>query len=178
MSQQTSFFLLSVVLGAAMGVVYDLFRVFRIIFPPAAKTAAAAVQDVIFWLIYGFALFCYSSAVCGGELRFFMLFGSLIGFTLYIVTLGNLITGILRRIASAVGKALHKVYSALFEPLVNILKDLCQKVRTVFVRNHKNNTKKVSGDKKPLKNVRGLVYNNVKSGLSVFKKGKDRRRLP
>lgn len=142
-----------------MGVVYDCFRVFRILFPPAAKAGAVAVQDVIFWLIYGFGIFCYSAAVCGGELRFFMLFGSLLGFTLYIVTLGNLITGILRRIVTAVYRVLRKVYSVLFGPIVKLIRKLCQKVSSVFVRNHKNAPKHKISDRKPLQNILRLVYN-------------------
>lgn len=125
-------------LGAAMGVVYDCFRVFRILFPPASKGGAVAVQDIIFWLIYGIGIFCYSAVICRGELRFFTFLGSLIGFTLYIVTLGNAVVGILRRTVSAFCKILRKVYSALFEPIVKIIKEFCQKVYAVFVRNHKN----------------------------------------
>ncbi len=137
-SSQTSFFLLSVVLGAALGVVYDCFRVLRILFPPAAKSAAVAVQDVLFWLIYGFGIFLYSAAVCGGSLRFFMFIGSLLGFALYILTLGDLITGLLRRLVTAVYRALRKVYSVLLEPFVNFLRKNCQKPRPVFVGSHEN----------------------------------------
>lgn len=137
-SSQTSFFLLSVVLGAALGVVYDCFRVFRILFPPAAKAAAVAVQDVLFWLIYGFGIFLYSAAVCGGSLRFFMFIGSLLGFALYILTLGDLITGILRQLATAVYRILRKVYSVSLEPIVKFLRKNCQKLRHVFVGSYEN----------------------------------------
>ncbi|MDE5992132.1 MAG: spore cortex biosynthesis protein YabQ [Oscillospiraceae bacterium] len=170
-SQQTAFFLLSVVLGAALGVVYDIFRVFRILFPPAAKSKPAAVQDVLFWLIYGFCMFCYSTAVCGGSLRFFMLFGSLIGFALYIVTVGNLIVGTLRQIAETVRRILRKVYSVLFEPIVKILKNFCQKVSLVFVRIYKKSRKTERSTKKLLPKTIGLVYNKyAKLGSSVIKR--------
>lgn len=169
-SQQTAFFLLSAVLGAAMGVVYDVFRVFRILFPPAAKSKPVAVQDVLFWLIYGFCIFCYSSEVCGGSLRFFMFLGSLLGFTLYILTIGNLITGILRQIAETVRKILRTVYSLLFEPIVKLLKNLCQKVGLFFVRIYKKSKKTEGSVKKPLPKVLRLVYNkNAKLGSSVIK---------
>lgn len=148
-SEQTAFFLLSVVLGAALGIVYDVFRAVRIIFPPAARSAAVAAEDVLFCLIYGFCIFCYSAAVCGGELRFFMLLGSLLGFTLYILTLGNTVTGILRQAAAAVYEILRKVYSLLLEPFVNFFKKLCQKVCSVFVRNHKNKQKIALSKKNP-----------------------------
>lgn len=168
-SQQTAFFLLSVVLGAAMGVVYDIFRVIRILFPPAAKSKSLAVQDVIFWLIYGFCIFCYSSEVCGGSLRFFMFFGSLMGFALYILTIGNFITGILRQFAETVRRILRKVYSLVFEPIVKLFKNLCQKFSRFFVRIYRKSKKIEGTDKKPLQKVLQLVYNkNAKLGSSVI----------
>ncbi len=137
-SHQVSLFLMSVLLGAAMGVVYDCFRVLRIVFPPAAKSGAVLVQDIIFWLIYGFAFFCYATLAARGEIRFFIFFGSLIGFVLYILTLGNLITGILRRVFSVIYGTLRKVYSAIIEPIVNLLRKNCQKAHTVFVGSNEN----------------------------------------
>lgn len=176
-SQQTAFFLLSVVLGAALGVVYDVFRVFRILFPPAAKKTPLAVQDVLFWLIYGFCIFCYSTAVCGGSLRFFMLFGSLAGFALYILTIGNLITGVLRRTAESVRQVLRKVYSLLFEPIVKLLKNLCQKVRLFFIQIYRKSKKTERSVKKPLQKVPKLVYNkNAKLGLQFVRGRKKGRR--
>lgn len=137
-SQHTSIFLLSVVLGAALGVVYDCFRVLRIIFPPAAKKGAVIAEDIIFWLIYGFCIFCYAAAYARGQVRFFIFFGSLIGFVLYIVTVGNLITGVIRRIFDIIRKILRKVYSIIIEPLVEMQEKICQKFAPLFVRNHKN----------------------------------------
>ena len=165
-SQQTALFLLSVVLGAGLGVVYDCFRVFRIVFPPASKKAAVAVEDIIFWLIYGFCVFCYSAVLARGQVRFFIVAGSLIGFVLYIVTIGNAVTGVIRRIVTAVCKVLRKVYSTIIEPFVKILRIICQKACSVFVRSHKNTEKNERTSKKLLKNTLGLVYNKkAKAGL-------------
>lgn len=159
-SQQASAFLLSVVLGAALGVVYDCFRVARILLPPLAKPKPAFFEDVLFWLIYGFCVFCFAAAAARGQVRLFMFFGSLLGFVLYILTLGNLITGIIRRIVTAVYKLLHKVYSALIEPIVKLLRIFCQKVFRFFVGSHKNIKKIKRSIKNPLKNRGKLVYND------------------
>lgn len=158
-SQQTALFLLSVVLGAGLGVVYDCFRVFRIIVPRAARSAAVAVQDVIFWLIYGFCVFCYAAALARGQVRLFIVLGSLIGFILYIFTVGNAVTRVIRRVVNAVYGVLHKVYSVMIEPFVKILRIICQKISPVFVRNYKNKPKKIRSSKKLLKSAGGLVYN-------------------
>ena len=171
-SQHTFLFLTSVVLGAALGILYDCFRVLRIVFPPAAKKNAVIAEDIVFWVIYGFCIFCYAAAYARGQVRFFMVFGSLIGFVLYIVTLGNLVTGAIRRVFEVVYKILHKVYSLLFEPLVKLKAKICQKLVTVFVRSHKNKR----SVKNPLKNAVNWVYNkkNVKLESFILKKASRR----
>lgn len=147
-------------LGAALGVVYDCFRVARILLPPLAKPKPTFFEDVLFWLIYGFCVFCFAASAARGQVRLFMLLGSLLGFTLYILTIGNLITGVIRSIVTAVYKILHKVYSALIEPIVKLLRTFCQKVSRFFVGSHKNNRKLKGSVKKLLKNRGKLVYND------------------
>lgn len=170
-SEHTALFLLSVVLGAALGIVYDCFRVLRIVFPPAAKRNAVIAEDIIFWLIYGFCVFCYAAAYARGQIRFFMFFGSLIGFVLYIVTIGNMITGVIRRTFDIVYKILHKVYSLLIEPIVKLKEKLCQKFVPVFVRNHKIKKRIKRSVKNLLKNAASLVYNkNAKLESFILKK--------
>ncbi len=164
---------MSVLLGAAMGIVYDCFRVFRIIFPPAARDGAVLVQDILFTLICGFGLFCFSTLAARGQVRFFMIFGAGIGFVLYILTIGNFITGILRRVFGAIYGTLRKVYSFIIEPIVNLLRNICQKARPVFVGSSENVENKGICGKKHLKNMLGLVYNEkAKLGSSMLMKKK------
>lgn len=158
-------------LGAALGVVYDCFRVLRIIFPPAAKRGAVIAEDIIFWLIYGFCIFCYAAVLARGQIRFFILFGSLIGFVLYIVTIGNIITGIIRKVFEAIYRILHKVYSSLIGPFVEIKEKICQKFAPVFVRSYKNKKRIKRSVKNLLKSAAALVYNrNAKLESFILKK--------
>lgn len=159
-SQQTASFLLSVLLGAALGVVYDCFRVARILLPPLAKPKPTFLADILFWLIYGFCVFCFAAASARGQVRMFMFLGSVLGFALYILTLGNLITGVIRSIVTAVYRVLHKVYYFLIEPIVKLVRTFCQKVSRFFVRSHKNHQKFKRSVKNPLKNKGKLVYND------------------
>lgn len=125
-SQQVRFLLLSAVLGAAMGVVYDVFRTIRILFPPAGGKAATAVSDIIFWVMYAAALFVFAFNVSGDVVRGYMVMGSLCGFILYILSAGSVVTGIFRFIAEQISAAAVKIRS------------LCQKIPPLFVRNGKN----------------------------------------
>ncbi len=128
-SEQVRFFLLSVVLGAVMGVWYDVFRTIRILVPFARKPLPTAVCDVIFWVSCCFALFLFSYTVSGAVLRGFMVIGSLCGFVLYLMSVGSIVTGFFRLIA----KGLMKIGT------------WCQKRSALFVRNGKNtrHTKKL-----------------------------------
>lgn len=169
-SQHTSQFLLSVVLGGALGVVYDLFRTLRIIFPPAAKSGAVLVQDIIFCIICGFSVFCFSTLAVRGQVRFFIFFGSAIGFVLYILTIGNVITGVLRLVFGTIYGTLRKVYSSIIEQLVNLSRNICQKGSGVFVGSNENVENNALSGKKHLKNDEHLVYNEkAKLGQSMLK---------
>ncbi|MBQ2823184.1 MAG: spore cortex biosynthesis protein YabQ [Oscillospiraceae bacterium] len=137
-SEQLLQFLLSVVLGAGLGVVYDVFRVIRIVFPFARKKGAVCVGDIIFMVLCGFAVFLFAAMFCRGEVRFFCIFGAVPGFILYMLTLGNFVTGVFRVIVTAVVKILQKVYSLLFVPAVNFVKNFCIKINKLFVHSYEN----------------------------------------
>lgn len=107
-SEQCSLFLLSVVLGLGIGVFYDVFRTLRIVCPPAAKKNAVFAEDIVFMAASGAAVFVYAAVLCRGQVRFFCVLGTFLGFLLYIATVGSLIVGILRRIAAAIAKFFRK----------------------------------------------------------------------
>lgn len=158
-SEQTELFLLSVILGAGLGILYDCFRVVRIIFPPAKKAGAVCLLDIIFWLCYGFAVFLYSVLLGRGQVRFFYFFGSAAGFILYLISIGNLITGIIRKVVEFIYNTLQRVYSIVIAPIVKIMNFFRQKVLPVFVRNHKVNKKERISTFYPLKRQALLLYN-------------------
>ncbi len=137
-SQQTLQFLLSVVLGAGLGVVYDIFRVLRIVFPTARKKGAVCAADIIFMIICGIAVFLFSAMFCRGQVRFFCIFGAAPGFILYMLTIGHFVAGIFKAVASAVSKVLQKVYSAVFVPAVKFVKYFCIKINKLFVHSYEN----------------------------------------
>lgn len=174
-SQQTSIFLMSVILGAAMGVLYDCFRVLRTVLPPLAKRGAVIAEDIIFWLMYGFCIFCFAAEFARGQVRFFIFFGSILGFILYIVTVGSIVIGIIRSVFGAVYGFLHKVYSFVIEPFVKLFKIICQKVMPVFVGNYKNSRIFKGSAKNYLKNVGSMVYNKFISVERNIPKTKVRR---
>lgn len=115
--EQVGQFLVSVLLGGAMGVVFDIFRALRIVLPRLHNAAVTAAEDVVFWLLYGGAFYIFSLMMGRGQLRVYFFIGSLAGFLLYLVTVGKAVVFVFRGIATVLSKALHKVIRT-----VNILK--------------------------------------------------------
>lgn len=91
-----------------IGVFYDVFRTLRIVFPPAAKKSAVFAEDIIFMVVSGAAVFLYAAILCRGQVRFFCIVGTLLGFALYIATVGSIIVGILRSVARFIAGLLPK----------------------------------------------------------------------
>ena len=107
--QQVWLFLASVLLGGAMGVVFDVFRALRIVFPQLHGSALTAVEDILFWLAYGGAVYVFS-LLCGrGQLRGFFFLGSLAGFVIYLVTVGKAVVFVFGRVARLLSLGLRKV---------------------------------------------------------------------
>ena len=69
-------FLLSVVLGCGLGLLYDIFRVFRTALPHGK--ILTFFEDIIYTFLYGFALFTFCTGLTGA-IRGFVLVGMLTG---------------------------------------------------------------------------------------------------
>ncbi|MDO4476529.1 MAG: spore cortex biosynthesis protein YabQ [Clostridia bacterium] len=77
----------SCALGAALGFMYDLFRIVRMIINP--KNIGIFIQDVIYFILSGVITFLFVLCFNNGESRFYILAGEGIGWIAYHVTIGN-----------------------------------------------------------------------------------------
>lgn len=77
----------SCILGAVLGVLYDLFRIIRMIIN--TRNIAMFVQDVIYFVVSGLITFAFVLAFNRGESRFYILAGEGIGWIAYHLTLGE-----------------------------------------------------------------------------------------
>jgi hypothetical protein len=89
----------SLILGAAAGFIYDLFRVVR---RRARSKAVTAATDFLFWLITGLAVFLLGLSLGGGRQRLFMNIMAVLGAILYFVTLSRYSLVLCNAIADAV----------------------------------------------------------------------------
>lgn len=102
----------SVLTGAVLGAFYDLFRAFRI--SVRHHPVAVAAEDVLFSMAFGLVYFSFCVHFIEGSLRAFVLAGMIVGFFLYIISLGRIVSAILSRAM--------KTFVVIVKKLVRIIK--------------------------------------------------------
>lgn len=95
-TEHTLLFFYSCLMGVILGIIYDFFRVFRIVIPH--NSILVMLEDIIFSLIYIIFIVSFTSAFARGEFRVFYVFGNLLGFILYFFTLGRIAVLIIRKL--------------------------------------------------------------------------------
>jgi len=113
MSGQASVFAAACAAGAAIGLIYDVFRLVRRIIPHSA--AVIHIEDTVFWVSVSLLMFYVTLQTSYGKVRFFNILGAALGALLYFMTAGRLfaaaserIEGKIRSISLIIKKLLHK----------------------------------------------------------------------
>lgn len=148
--QQMWLFVVSCLFGIPIGIVFDIFRVFRM--TVRHGKIAVMIEDILFFALYGVFIMCFTITAARSEFRFYYCFGNLLGFVLYFVTLGNAVTKILRKIISRIRRVLGK-------PLKKFVL-ICEKILMKFVRTLQNIKLKKKNNKIPLIDDSSLLYNS------------------
>ncbi len=138
---ETQIYLLSVLLGVGIGIVYDLFRAVRIMFRHGRWLVA--LEDLVFSALAGFAVFTFATGLTG-KLRVFTLFGMAAGFVVEHFSIGNLAIFLFRKLVEWLKRLFLK-------PLLQIIHKIGQKIAPGFVKNHTNLNKNKKISQKPLK---------------------------
>lgn len=148
--KETAIFLFSVVLGAVMGVFYELFRVARRVIKHNA--AAVFIEDFLYTVACGCCYYVFVTAIAWGQLRGFVFFGIVLGMLLERLAVGNLVTAVI----SAV---LRTVCSKLLLPPIAVIVRIATKAGRKFVQSSKSFLKRSKLEEKCLKEDENLVYN-------------------
>ena len=138
---ETRIYLLSVLLGAAVGVLWAAFRALRVLF--AHKKAVVFVEDFIFAAIACFSAFVFATALTG-KLRVYTVIGMLAGAVLENFFVGRPVIFALRKLTALFKRRLVK-------PLSEFIHKIGQKIKVRFVKNHLKLAKKKKNPQKPLK---------------------------
>ena len=170
-------FLQALVLGAALGLLYDVFRIIRIAVP-AAKPLVA-MQDIIFFAACAVVTFLFLLGNVDGKVRFFLIIGEVLGAILYFCSLSIVLMGFSRLIISFLHGVIKFVLRFIIMPIVHILSQILA-ITLWPLRFLHNICKKVCQMAKfSLKKNRILLYNHLRAlfgGANVFAAIKNRKR--
>lgn len=119
LAEQTVVFLQACLLGAALGMVYDVFRILRIAFP--ARPGVVFFQDVFFWVICTLTTFFFVLSSLDGVVRVFLIAGELLGGVLYHFTLGEVVMRLAHAIIAGIKTLLQLLHRFLLRPVVRLI---------------------------------------------------------
>lgn len=130
---------IAAVIGAALGVVYDFFKVLRLI--GLDFKLAAFIEDVFFFLIATITMFSYYMQFTDGKFRIISLIAAFLGFLVYSLTVEKIVFFIIKKIYALLSKILGFVYEKVilfiarkivFAPLRAIGKFFKEKIFKIF----------------------------------------------
>ncbi len=123
-ASQAIFFLQSMLLGAALGVLYDVFRILRLAFPKGK--VVIFFQDLLFFGVAAVATFVFLEGTQSGEIRLFIFIGEILGFVLYYFTVGQIVFKASKSMIAFVKKLLLVLFHILIYPFVKLFGGICQ----------------------------------------------------
>lgn len=180
-TQQLMLFFYSILLGAAISLLYDAFRVIRTLVPHT--WILVAIEDILFCLIWAISVFVFSMELSRGEVRAYFFLGNILGFILCHFTVGNVAVGVIRRISDIIKSIFKWLYKIFIIPIINLLVLISQKLKSVFVCIYSKYKKSSSKNKIRLKDKHKMMYNerthikNIRrcKRNGVFKKHKKKK---
>lgn len=95
-AEQTIIFFYSLGLGFLLGIAYDIVRIIKLSISQKKKTVF--LQDIIYAVFVALTTLLFLLATTNGELRFYALFGELIGFLVYYFAFGLIVVKVSRKI--------------------------------------------------------------------------------
>lgn len=163
MGNQAYLFVIFILNGFLIGILFDIFRILRKSFK--TKDWITYVQDILFWIITGFIILYSIFKFNNGELRGFIFIGIFIGLSIYLLLFSKIFIKInlfiiniikkifyfiiiipLKAIFSVVKKIIFKPISFIIINLkksgCNILSNLKIKLKNMHNKNKKNEYKK------------------------------------
>lgn len=109
LTEQASVFLNSLFLGAVLGCIYDFFRITRLAF--VIPSLLVLLEDLMFFLVSSIILFNYLLQSNHGQIRYFILVGVVLGWTIYYFSVGRLVMGLSARFIHLIKQLLRLIWS-------------------------------------------------------------------
>lgn len=156
-TSQTYLFFTSILLGASLAAVYDIFRILRIAIP--SGSLLIAIEDIFYFLFCTFVTFTFILRTNEGMVRSYILLGEIIGWVLYYLTLGNLVISFSRKIILFFEKLFLFVYRYFIRPVYLIIRWFLRLFKKPVLWLYKQGKKVNTNNKYNLKQIHVMLYN-------------------
>lgn len=123
-------FLYACLLGAGLGILYDVFRLLRLLL--FKNRVVVFLEDLLFSAMCTLATLAFLVEFCSGRVRVYALLGELLGFILYHFTVGELVIRVLKGLIALFKAVLHGIYRVFVFPIWKIIRWIARKTASVF----------------------------------------------
>lgn len=162
--EQSTAFAYSLILGAVLGSVYGLFKIFRTAF--CSGKASTFICDFLFMLLSAAAIFYFSTAFLYGYIRVYVFIGCAAGFFIYRASLGRLFSKIYCPLIITSKKISRKIQGKIKNFTKKLLKIAYKILYNIFIK------VRVSGNKCFFAlNKRVMTANEKRKGKHKEQKG-------
>ena len=155
LSDQTVYFLWSIALGAALGVVYDLVRAVRMV--SRARGAGLVISDILFFVLCGIVTSLFALPFNKGGVRGFVMLGEAAGFLCWRLLPGSIMGKIYSHLAGILRKfsqKTHKIFEKTFIFLLKLTGRLLYNIHVLIYRLKGLAARAVKQRKKEIPDVR------------------------
>ncbi|HEX3026462.1 MAG TPA: spore cortex biosynthesis protein YabQ [Clostridia bacterium] len=169
-------FFLALLIGAALGAVYDVFRIMRL--ARSFGRVAVFIQDAVYFLICAVTTFLFLLVDNSGVVRAFLILGVLLGAVVYSLTLGAAVIKAAKRMIVPAKKIVRKAASDIAVPIRHVFGSAKEKIRISGGKVNIFTKKEFKVFKIRLQHHKRMLYNQIRptEKRMTVKQKKDRKR--
>ena len=145
---QAFIFVLFILNGIFIGILFDFFRILRRIFK--TKNIIIYIEDILFWILSGISIIFCMYNFTDGSLRLFMVIGLIVGITIYLISFSKIFI----KISIIVINILKKIISFCLFPITFFLKTLLKAINFLYIKMPLKKTKFIIKDKVKAQNTK------------------------
>ena len=157
---QVYLFLIFIVNGILIGILFDFFRILRKSFK--TKDIITYIEDLLFWILAGTSILYFIFVYNNGEIRLFMFLGIAIGLVLYMLIFSSLFIKINVSIITFLKNIFIKIFTIILIPFKFLKKMFFKPISFIFINIRKNFTNIYNNFNKISKKHK-KIENNVKN---------------
>ncbi len=125
LAEQTEIFLYALGFGFLLGILYDLFRIPRMIIPDSK--GFILFSDLFYFVVCTFLTFCFIMVTDNGKLRIYVMFGIVLGWTVCYFSFG----AIFAKVGNTLTRLLRSFFSLVLRPFERLVKSILRKTRKI-----------------------------------------------